>query len=104
MQPQRSAERRRRPPDRPQRVRHQGAAARPGLDQQHRVRRAEALPHHRRPQPQDLAEHLADLRCGSEIGERIARGVIRRIGSRHKRVQAFHQRTWTRAIAFGHLR
>ena len=77
--------------DRPQRVGHQRAAARPGFHQQHRVRPADQLPGHRRPQPEDLAEHLADLRRRGEVARTDRARVIGRVGARHEPVEPFHQ-------------
>ena len=50
------------------------------------------LPRDRRPKPQDLAEHLADLGRGGEIAIRIMRRVIRGVGARHEVIEAFHHR------------
>src|SRR5579863_8830310 len=64
---------------RAQRVNHHRAATGPELDEQHRVRRAEALPVIRAPRADQLAENLADLRRGDEIArgaERVARRVV----------------------------
>ena len=64
---------------RAQRVLHHGAAAGPELDDAQVFRRAHLLPDRRHPQPDHLAEHLADFRRGDEIAagaERIAVGVI----------------------------
>ena len=46
----------------------------------------------RRPQSQDLAEHLADLGRCREVAERIVRRVVGGVGARHEAVQALHQR------------
>jgi hypothetical protein len=73
---------------RPQRVGHQGAAARAGLHQQHGARAPQQAPGYRRPQAQQLAEHLADLGCGGEVGERIVGRVVGGVGARHERVQS----------------
>ena len=62
-----------------QRIAHHGAAAGTKFDQPHIFRRAHHLPDRGRPQPDQLAEHLADFRRGGEIAagaERIARDVI----------------------------
>ena len=82
---------RRHPADGAQRVRHQRAAARPGLRQHNRVGPAEQRPAYRRPGAEHFAEGLADLGGCREIGERVAVGVICRIGARHERVQPLSQ-------------
>ena len=52
---------------RAQRIAHQRAASRPQLDEPHGLRRAHLLPDDGTPQPDELAEHLADLRRGDEV-------------------------------------
>ena len=64
---------------RAQRIEHHGAAAGAELDQPHVLRLSHLMPGRRRPQTEQLAEHLADLRRGDEIAvaaERIARRVV----------------------------
>ena len=64
---------------RAQRVEHHGAAAGAELDQPHILRLSHPVPGRRRPQAEQLAEHLADLGRGDEIAaaaERIARRVV----------------------------
>ena len=62
---------------RAQHIGHQRAAAGPQLDQEHRVGRAHPLPQIGAPQPDQLAENLADLGRGDEIAvpRRSDRGV-----------------------------
>ena len=82
---------------RAQRVGHQGAAAGAGLNQQHGRGAPQQIPGHRGPCAQQLAEHLADLRGGGEVGERVVGGVVGGVGTRHERVQSL------RAVRlFGH--
>ena len=92
MQPHRRPERRRHLAHRPQSIGHQRAPPRPALHQQHRVRPSDQLPGHRRPQPQDLAKHLADLRRSGEVAERIVCRVVGRIGARHEAIEPLHHR------------
>ncbi len=87
--PQRGAKIRRHPAHGAQRVRHQRAPPGPGLGQDHRIRPPQQRPAHRRPGAQNLAEGLADLRRCGEIGERIALGIIGRVGPGHEPVQPF---------------
>ncbi len=64
---------------RPQGVDHQRAAAGSKLDHAHILRRAHLLPDRGHPESNELAEHLADFRCGDEVAadaKRIARDVI----------------------------
>ena len=65
----------RRRPGGTQRVLHHGAAAGTDLDERHFIRRPHRLPHVCRPQPDQFAEHLADLRRGDEIAGRAERGA-----------------------------
>ena len=65
----------------PQGVEHHGAAAGPELDQADVLGRAHRPPGRRRPQPDQLAEHLADLGRRGEVAagaERVAGRVIAR--------------------------
>ena len=52
---------------RPQHVEHHGAAPWSKLHQPHVFRRSHGAPGRGRPEPKQLAEHLADLRRGNEI-------------------------------------
>ncbi len=64
---------------RAQRVEHHGAASGSDFDQPHVLRLSHAVPCRRRPQADQLAEHLTDLGGGDEVTaapERIARRVI----------------------------
>ena len=66
-----------------QRVEHHGAAAGAKLDQAHILRRAHLPPDRGGPQPDQLAEHLADLGRGDEVAvgaERVARHVVAVVG------------------------
>ncbi len=68
-----------------QRVGHERAAPRSKLGDRDRFRRAHRLPDGDGPQPEQLAEDLADLGRGDEIAlraDRMARGVIARIAGR----------------------
>ena len=72
-------EQRRQYANRAQRIRHHGAAAGAEFDQPQHRRRADRLPHRRRPQPEQFAEHLAHLGRRSEIAlapQGIARDVV----------------------------
>src|SRR5262245_3998039 len=62
-----------------QRIAHQGAPARPELDEAEGSGLAHGLPDDRAPQSDQLPEHLADLRSSDEVAgspDRIARGVV----------------------------
>ena len=61
-----------------QQVAHQHAAAGPQLRQNDRIRPADPVPQLGAPQPDQLAENLADLGCGREIA-RGSDGVTPRI-------------------------
>ncbi len=70
-------------PRRPHCVGQHRSAARPELDQLHGRRRSHLPPHPRRPQSEQFAEHLADLRRSDEIAgapERIAGHVVAMLG------------------------
>ena len=70
---------------RTQGVEHHGAAAGAELDQAHVLRRAHQLPGRGRPQPDQLAEHLADLGRGDEVAvgaDGIAGDVVAVLGMR----------------------
>ena len=80
---------------RPQRVVHQGAASGAELDDADIFRRAHLLPDRAHPQPDQLAEHLADLGRGDEIAagaERIAIDVIAVLRMRQAQPHIFGNR------------
>ena len=67
----------------PQCIEHHRAATGAELDQLDTLRRPHRPPDRRCPQPDQLAEHLADLRSGGEIArgsERIVRRVVAMLG------------------------
>ena len=66
-----------------QRIADQRASPRSELDEAHRIGRAHARPHFRRPKPDQFAEHLRNLWRGGEIARRakwIAAHVVAEIG------------------------
>ena len=69
-------------------VGHQGAAAGAELGEDDGVGAAELLPRDDRPGAEQLAEDLADLGRGGEVGERVVGGVVKRVGAGHEGVEA----------------
>ena len=80
-----------------QQVGGERTAARPELGKDHAIGAAEALPHQRAPQPDQLAENLADLGGGNEIpaaADRLPGRVIAELGvvERHRHVGRHRKR------------
>ena len=80
------------------RVGHQRAASGPEFDDAHVLRRTHLFPDRGHPQPDHLAEHLADLGRGDEIAggaERFVGEVISVFRMRETKPHVFGERHWS---------